>query len=1585
MGITGSMFGPSVSAPRHRRHSGWFAAAAVAGLAISSSVVSMQVFAEDGPAPTIEADQADYPPGATVTLTGYNWQPGESVDIDVIASGASWGHNSDPDPVADGSGVVTYQFAIAPFFIPSYDVIASGTVSGTATTSFTDASVASYDQCSNDDGDGYASGDIGCRWTNGNLQSNNSTYFEGDATVQRLWLDSFLPGSVHSITLEYGTTKAGKHTYDYLTNWDFSEDWITDADLCQDIDANANQAGGSCTLWGPDNTIAIPDDPNTAFGEEVPPVPQPPGRVFTMRNGTMTAVTPPAVASGTYAGDSETQLTITFTVGNDPDACVVKSGVTTCSVVLWFGTHIARSDQWASGGATTVSGSPYHVQLKAQDGESIGNRDNQMQAGAIRPAATLTLIKTVINDDGGTAVADDWTLTAAGPTGFSGQTGVSSTVEPGLYDLSEIGPAGYSASAWSCTAGQVDGDTVSVAAGENITCTITNDDIAPTLKLVKTVTNNDGGTAVANDWTLSATAAAPKDGRNFSNAGGSGVFQTVLANAGYELAESTVAGYTAGSWSCDGGTLVGSTITLAAGQTGVTCTINNDDVAPTLKLVKTVTNDDGGTAVANDWTLSATAAAPKDGRNFSNAGGSGVFQTVLANAGYELAESTVAGYTAGSWSCDGGTLVGSTITLAAGQTGVTCTINNDDVAPTLKLVKTVTNDDGGTAVANDWTLSATAAAPKDGRNFSNAGGSGVFQTVLANAGYELAESTVAGYTAGSWSCDGGTLVGSTITLAAGQTGVTCTINNDDVAPTLKLVKTVTNNDGGAAGPNDWTLSATAAAPKDGRNFSNAGGSGVFQTVLANAGYELAESTVAGYTAGSWSCDGGTLVGSTITLAAGQTGVTCTINNDDVAPTLKLVKTVTNDDGGTAVANDWTLSATAAAPKDGRNFSNAGGSGVFQTVLANAGYELAESTVAGYTAGSWSCDGGTLVGSTITLAAGQTGVTCTINNDDVAPTLKLVKTVTNDDGGAAGPNDWTLSATAAAPKDGRNFSNAGGSGVFQTVLANAGYELAESTVAGYTAGSWSCDGGTLVGSTITLAAGQTGVTCTINNDDVAPTLKLVKTVTNDDGGAAGPNDWTLSATAAAPKDGRNFSNAGGSGVFQTVLANAGYELAESTVAGYTAGSWSCDGGTLVGSTITLAAGQTGVTCTINNDDVAPTLKLVKTVDNGANPGGTAVADDWSLSATAAAPKDGRNFSNAGGSGVFQTVLANAGYDLSEVGPAGYQIKTDWSCDGGTQVGDTVTLGLDEDVTCTIENEALGMTELLKLTNGAPSDSMVWNFSLKGPNVDESDSSPPTTVDFGGAKLIPGEVYTICETGIPAGWTLEWQVDTDGDGVPDTIIPHVMAVNNDPVDPVTGYSRVYDPNYVAPPGTYTNDTRCVNFVVDVGETLAFQIDNQFPGGDPRTIGFWKNWNTCTGGNQPTTAASNGGPAAGWFILDDLLNDPGFTIGLLHLDGTDCEDAVSILDKRDIANGKKNASDAAYGLAAQLLAAQLNLSAGAETCQAVVDAVNAGQALLASSNFDGSGTYFKGKTGGALRAQATSLAGILDEYNNGLLCSP
>jgi hypothetical protein len=348
------------------------------------------------------------------------------------------------------------------------------------------------------------------------------------------------------------------------------------------------------------------------------------------------------------------------------------------------------------------------------------------------------------------------------------------------------------------------------------------------------------------------------------------------------------------------------------------------------------------------------------------------------------------------------------------------------------------------------------------------------------------------------------------------------------------------------------------------------------------------------------------------------------------------------------------------------------------------------------------------------------------------------------------------------------------------------------------------------------------------------------------------------------------------------------------------------------------------------------------------------------------------------------------------PVDFSITRTWTatdCSGNVSSGtQTITV----DCPC-------GMVELTKYTQGVLNDeinpeSMPWSFTLEGPGIDGqlTDSSPPSLVDFGGVNLWPDNgsltyEYTLCETGIFAGWTLAWSgapnpdATTPGGLTADTLIPQVFMVNDDPVVNPPGYSNIYDPNYVAPPDTFVNDTRCVNFIVLPGETEAFSIDNQFPGGEPRTIGYWKNWNSCTGGGQFDTAASLGGREAGVFTLDDILNFPGITIGLLTLGGDDCETAQLILDKRDIERGGKKASDPAYGLAAQLLAAMVNLSAGAETCAAVQTAVLDGQALLVSIGFDGTGDYLKpkGKNPNPDAAIANSLALTLDEYNNGALC--
>jgi hypothetical protein len=92
------------------------------------------------PAQTIQSDKDDYAPGKTVTLTGSNWQPGESVHINVNDDqGKTWSRNV--DVTADASGRIQYQFQLPEWFVAPYEVTAMGAQSGVATTSFIQSNV----------------------------------------------------------------------------------------------------------------------------------------------------------------------------------------------------------------------------------------------------------------------------------------------------------------------------------------------------------------------------------------------------------------------------------------------------------------------------------------------------------------------------------------------------------------------------------------------------------------------------------------------------------------------------------------------------------------------------------------------------------------------------------------------------------------------------------------------------------------------------------------------------------------------------------------------------------------------------------------------------------------------------------------------------------------------------------------------------------------------------------------------------------------------------------------------------------------------------------------------------------------------------------------------------------------------------------------------------------------------------------------------------------------------------------------------------------------------------------------------------
>ena len=473
----------------------------------------------------------------------------------------------------------------------------------------------------------------------------------------------------------------------------------------------------------------------------------------------------------------------------------------------------------------------------------------------------------------------------------------------------------------------------------------------------------------------------------------------------------------------ENGAYTGDTFPIFPSSTGIlppVCTITNQVTALTLN--KVLPNDNGGTKTGADFVLSATPAA--GGAAVINKADPAVNDpavgaSALVTAGtYTLAETpaSTTGYTTSAWTCvDGATgasvSVSATkqVTIAEGQ-NVVCSITNDDIPAKLTLVKTVTNDNGGTAAASAWTLSATGPVTLSGPT-------GTSGDVSAGT-YTLSESGgPAGYTAGTWSCaltntpaTPVTVTSGAVSLTLGQ-DVTCTINNNDQTSTLVLDKVLTNDNGGTATSDQFVLTATgtagtpaAATTSSGGDTNPAAGSSLSFTV--NAGeYTLSEAQLAGYTAGTWTCTGATLTGTTLVIPNGVT-VTCTITNDDMPASLTLTKGVVNDDGGNATAEDFELTATLGETKVS-GWGSASGEG-----LAAGTYTLSESSVPGYAAGDWSCTitdaGGTQTtssGPSVTVPNGGSGA-CSIVNDDKAVDLVLTK----DDGGITGTVGMTFPYT-----------------------------------------------------------------------------------------------------------------------------------------------------------------------------------------------------------------------------------------------------------------------------------------------------------------------------------------------------------------------------------------------------------------------------------------------------------------------------------------------------------------------------------------------------------------------------------------------
>ena len=536
-------------------------------------------------------------------------------------------------------------------------------------------------------------------WVTGNAGASDSHWHEGDSIAYRMLLSNITTSGSHTVTIQWDTTKGGKHTIDYLTSYNRTE---TTADPCSLV-----------TGCGSPTTVGIPNDTNASIAKI-------PG-VFTLFNGTISSVSAYTL-TGPYSGDSSTSITINFTAGNS-------------TPVLAWGGHIATQSDWGQGNsAIAVTGSPYHTRILDLDG-SGGNQDRSLSAAAVFPSPAITTQVSSAAVYLGASVSDVATL-----TGISSNTPLKGTVA--FYIC------GPTTTITACTTGGTQvGTAVSVTPGTGYIGTATSATTSPLsaignycfrteftpavdspysafiatdtthecvlvsvvpkgdLTLIKHVSNTHGGLLGASSFTMHITNNSGDVVTPFAGSEAGTSFSLVPGT--YTVSEGSLPfGYSQFSIMCDG--VSTSTVTITDSSTH-SCTITNNDIAPRLVVIKKVINDNSGTSTANQFNMNVNGTDVSS-NSFS---GSEAGTTITLKAGtYTVSEGAHDGYTSSlSTDCVG--------TIDIGQTK-TCTVTNDDIAhPNIHVVKTgpATAHEGDTvayqfAVTNtgDTTLSGTTVS-----------------------------------------------------------------------------------------------------------------------------------------------------------------------------------------------------------------------------------------------------------------------------------------------------------------------------------------------------------------------------------------------------------------------------------------------------------------------------------------------------------------------------------------------------------------------------------------------------------------------------------------------------------------------------------------------------------------------------------------------------------------------------------------------------------------------------------------------------------------------------------------------------------
>ena len=688
-------------------------------------------------------------------------------------------------------------------------------------------------------------------------------------------------------------------------------------------------------------------------------------------------------------------------------------------------------------------------------------------------------------------------------------------------------------------------DNYTTALGSGSTYHVVEGDEGHTIRVVATVTNDNGATVTSSDTSAAVTDTAPSFATAVSISGTAQEGQTLTASATATEGDDAVT-Y---QWfsSVDN--------YAAALGSGSTYHVVEGDEGHTIRGVATVTNDNGATVTSSDTSAAVTDIAP----TLTTPVISGVAQegqTLTASAAVANDTDAAVGY---QWQADHG----SGFVAITGASGLSYVVQPGDVGAQLRIVATSTDDDGsGTTATSAPTAAVTAAS---GLSVTITGTAQEGQTLTANP-----SDVVTGY---QWQ----TLTGSTWTDISGATNSTYVVQEGDEGNQLRVH--VTSNSGPA--DSAATSAVTDAAPSFATAVSISGTAQEGQTLTASATATEVDDAVT-Y---QWfsSADN-------YTTALGS-GSTYHVVEGDEGHTIRVIATVTNDNGATVTSSDTSAAVTDTAPSFATAVSISGTAQEGQTLTASATATEGDDAVT-Y---QWfsSVDN--------YAAALGSGSTYHVVEGDEGHTIRGVATVTNDNGATVTSSDTSAAVTDIAP----TLTTPVISGVAQegqTLTASAAVANDTDAVVSY---QWQA----LVGSTWTNLSGNgaTTLSYTVQEADEGHQLRIVATSTDSDGsGTLATSASTAAVTDIAPSFATAVSISGTAQEGQTLTASAAATEGDDPVT-Y---QWfsSVDN--------YAAAIGSGSTYHVVEGDEGHTIRVVATVTN--DNGATVTSSDTSAAVTDIAP-------------------------------------------------------------------------------------------------------------------------------------------------------------------------------------------------------------------------------------------------------------------------------------------------------------------------------------------------------------------------------